>query len=272
LGGPFLEDFRLIHARLGINEMVCIETDKLVHRRQEFNKPIESIVCLHRSLEDYLARTEFEAPVILWLDYTEPKHLKTQIETFAEQAYTMPVGSVIRLTLNANPASLCEVPKGEDSLKWRLAVFEDKVGEYCPAGLNPTDVSFQKYGASLLRTAQLAVERRMLDAKDRKICWALSTVYADGQPMATTTLVVLPLGDAMTPPLVKNWEFSSAPSEPLVLDMPALSTLERLTMEAYEDPKARMAFELPVSQMGQNPFETFKRFYRVFPHFSRVEL
>jgi hypothetical protein len=28
LGGPFLEDFRLIHARLGINDMVCIESEE----------------------------------------------------------------------------------------------------------------------------------------------------------------------------------------------------------------------------------------------------
>jgi hypothetical protein len=31
-------------------------------------------------------------------------------------------------------------------------------------------------------------------------------------------------------------------------------------------------FELPVSDMGEDPFETFKKFYRIYPHFSRVEL
>jgi len=24
--------------------------------------------------------------------------------------------------------------------------------------------------------------------------------------------------------------------------------------------------------MGENPFEVFKKFYRIYPHFSRVEL
>lgn len=37
LGGPFLEDFRLIHARLGLKDLVCIEAEENVHKRQLFN-------------------------------------------------------------------------------------------------------------------------------------------------------------------------------------------------------------------------------------------
>ena len=33
LGGPFLEDFRLIHARLAIKDMVCIEMEKEVREK-----------------------------------------------------------------------------------------------------------------------------------------------------------------------------------------------------------------------------------------------
>ena len=33
LGGPFLEDFRMIHGRLGIAKMTCIETEEQVHKR-----------------------------------------------------------------------------------------------------------------------------------------------------------------------------------------------------------------------------------------------
>jgi hypothetical protein len=29
---------------------------------------------------------------------------------------------------------------------------------------------------------------------------------------------------------------------------------------------------LPESDMGEDPFAVFKRFYRIYPHFSRVEL
>lgn len=90
--------------------------------------------------------------------------------------------------------------------------------------------------------------------------------------MATATLVVCGAEDGVVEQLVKDWQFNSIPTSPLLLDMPALSTLERLTMESSDDARARLGFELPKSDMGEDPFESFKRFYRVFPHFSRVEL
>lgn len=57
-----------------------------------------------------------------------------------------------------------------------------------------------------------------------------------------------------------------------ILDLPALSTLERLTMESADDAQIKMGFTLPKSDMGEYPFDVFKKFYRIYPHFSRVEL
>ncbi len=63
--------------------MTCIETEEQVHKRQIFNRPIASIDCVHKSLEDYLDETDFDSPAIIWFDYTEPKGITTQIERFA---------------------------------------------------------------------------------------------------------------------------------------------------------------------------------------------
>lgn len=106
LGGPFLEDFRLIHGRLGIAKMTCIETEEQVHKRQLFNRPVASIECVHKGLEDYLDETNLDSPAIIWFDYTEPKGITTQIERFARTIGTVPIGSILRITLNANPESL----------------------------------------------------------------------------------------------------------------------------------------------------------------------
>ena len=46
LGGPFLEDFRLVHGRLGLSRMTCLESEEEVHKRQVFNRPIASIECV----------------------------------------------------------------------------------------------------------------------------------------------------------------------------------------------------------------------------------
>ena len=96
LGGSFLEDFRLVHGRLGINRMVCVESEEEVHKRQNFNRPIASIECVYSTLEDYLDGHEFDIPVIIWFDYAEPKSITAQIERFARTVGAVPVGSVLQ--------------------------------------------------------------------------------------------------------------------------------------------------------------------------------
>jgi hypothetical protein len=289
LGGPFLEDFRMIHGRLGIAKMTCIETEEQVHKRQLFNRPIACIECVHKSLEDYLDETDFDSPAIIWFDYTEPRGITTQIERFARTIGTVPIGSVLRVTLNANPASLgkpepkdisveAEGETSEDRTQkptiqeWRLARFKERLGSLFPNGLTANGMNFKTYGTSLLRALKLAVEKEALSFRDRRIVWALATHYADGQAMVTAALVVCQNDDKAIDELVKTWEFHATTDAPHRLDLPALSTLERLTMESNDDAQTKMGFELPKSDMGENPFEVFKKFYRIYPHFSRVEL
>lgn len=289
LGGAFLEDFRLVHGRLGIAKMTCIETEEQVHKRQVFNRPIASIECVHKTLEDYLDETDFETPAIIWFDYTEPKGITTQIERFAQTIGTVPIGSVLRVTLNANPTSLGKPdPKdlsvqvdGEASedrgvkptiQEWRLARFEERLASLCPSGVAPDDMSLKKYGPSLLRALKLAVDNEVLSFRDRRIVWALATHYADGQAMVTAALVVAPKDDTAIEDIVKGWEFYATTEAPHRVDLPALSTLERLTMESNSNAENVMGFKLPKSDMGEDPFEVFRRFYRIYPHFSRVEL
>lgn len=275
LGGPFLEDFRLIHGRLGIAKMTCIETEEQVHKRQLFNRPIASIECVHKSLEDYLDETDLDSPAIIWFDYTEPKGITSQIERFARTIGIVPIGSILRITLNANPSSLGK-PGGNlseaDLMDWRLQAFQRRLGALFPSGLSADGMKQENFGKSLLRALKLSVEKEVLSFRDRRIVWALATHYADGQAMVTAALVVCENDDKTIEESVKAWEFHATTDAPHRVDLPALSTLERLTMESTDDAQTKMGFELPKSNMGENPFEVFKKFYRIYPHFSRVEL
>ncbi|MCT9127678.1 O-methyltransferase [Cupriavidus gilardii] len=275
LGGPFLEDFRLIHGRLGIDKMTCIETEEQVHKRQLFNRPIASIECVHKSLEDYLDETNLDSPAIIWFDYTEPRGITSQIERFARTIGAVPIGSILRVTLNANPSSLGR-PDGNLSeaelMEWRLQAFQRRLGALFPSGLIADGMKQENFGKSLLHALKLAVEKEVLSFRDRRIVWALATHYADGQAMVTAALVVCQKDDKSIEESVKAWEFHATTDAPHRVDLPALSTLERLTMESNDDAEAKMGFELPTSNMGENPFEVFKKFYRIYPHFSRVEL
>ncbi|MDH4185911.1 MAG: hypothetical protein OEV08_02835 [Nitrospira sp.] len=275
LGGPFLEDFRMIHGRLGISKMTCIEAEEQVHKRQLFNRPISSIECVHKNLEDYLDETNFDTQAIIWFDYTEPKGITTQIERFARTIGTVPIGSILRVTLNANPSALGK-PQGNLSeaelMEWRLKEFQRRLGSLFPSELAADGMTQKYFGKSLLHALFLAVEKEVLSYRDRRIVWALATHYADGQAMVTAALVICEKDDESVEELVKGWEFYTTVNAPHRLDLPALSTFERLTMESDINAKAKMGFELPESDMGENPFEVFKKFYRIYPHFSRVEI
>jgi len=288
LGGSFLEDFRFIHARFGIFDMKCIESEENIHKRQIFNRPVNCIECVHNTIEGYIDDTEFEKPVIIWFDYTAPGKIVEQIERFSRTISEVPVNSILRVTLNADPTSLGKPDPNEIAVgvgkmidnpghkktlqEWRLDRFHERLGSLFPSDLKAEGMTFKNYGKSVLCALYLAVEKEVLSHSDRKIVWALATHYADGQAMVTATLIICAPEDKLIMKLVHDWEFFSSPETPLQLDMPALSTLERLTMESCEDAKDRLGFELPVSNMGEDPFESFRKFYRVFPHFSRVEL
>lgn len=289
LGGPFLEDFRLIHARLGIAKMTCIESEEEVHKRQLFNRPIASIKCVHKKLEDYLDETDIESPTIIWFDYTEPKGITSQIERFARTIGTVPVGSILRITLNANPESLGKPETQDLSVEsegdvspdraqkptiheWRLERFKERLSSLYPSGLSLEGMMSKNFGASLLHVVKLAVDKEALSFRDRRIVWALSTHYADGQAMVTATLVICSKDDNNIDAILRSWEFYTPLNSPHKIDLPTLSTLERLTMESNRDAQTKMGFELPMSKMGENPFAVFMKFYRIYPHFSRVEL
>jgi hypothetical protein len=303
LGGPFLEDFRLLHSRIGIGRrrggrtvgrLTCVESELEVHKRQRFNRPVASIKCVHSTLEKYLDQTTFTTPAIIWFDYTAPKGIASQIQRFAATVGTVPIGSVLRVTLNANPGEgKDEEPSGKDlsvevdgdvsadraqkptKAEWRFHRFKERLGTLVPNGLTTDAMTFKKYGPTLLQVLKLAVEKQALSFTDRRIVWALATHYADGQAMVTAALVVCPIEDFGVEKLIKGWEFYATPDDPHRIELPALSSLERLMMESNNNAQRKLGFDLAKvieSRLGVDPVDVFKKFYRLYPHFSRVEL
>lgn len=287
LGGPFMEDFRLIHSRIGISDMVCVEKDDEVRSRQQFNLPAPGIECVPNTLEEYVKSTEFDQPVVIWFDFTDPKCVTSQIECFASTTLEVPDFSLLRITLNANPEALGrpkpeEIQTPPDGVKdtedsrptlheWRLERFRKRLGGLTPNDSKTDDMSRQKFGGILLKSVQFAVDRELLQVRNRRVEWLLATHYADGQPMVTATLIVLPTSVPL-PMTTSSWPFYTTPSSPLVLDMPVLSSRERLALEASGAPDNHFDFQIPTAGLSENSYASFRQFYRVYPHFAKVEL
>ncbi len=286
MGAEFLEDFRMIHARIGISEMTSVECDPQIIKRQEFNKPLESIKCVEATIEQYLEKTTIRTPTIIWLDYTDPTSLKLQIETFLATLRDCPVGSIVRVTLNANSGSLGNPKPGEMTSKidsgsgdisqplhiWRLAKLREKLGDFVPNSLEPSSMVAKEFGGALLKILQFSVDREFKHSRDRVIHWALATHYADGQPMVTATAILTGLDDTKIKDLIERWEYASLPSSPLKLDLPSLSTKERIHLESKIQKGTEMTYTIPKGKLGEDPVECFEKFYRIFPHFGSVDI
>jgi hypothetical protein len=238
-------------------------------------------------MEEFLDIYDFEKPSIIWLDYTSAQNLPNQIERFTRTVSEVALNSIVRITLNASPDSLGSPKKGELIHKrdngrdgsgtalecWRLEKFKERMGNLFVAETKANGMSRDTYGVTLLSTLNNAIEDGKKYLFDRKILWGLATHYADGQPMVTATVIVVdPNSEAAISAAIEGWSYRSCPEAPHKLNMPSLSTLERLTMESNSNPESIINYDLQDPSLGGNPFESFKRFYRVFPHFARVDL
>lgn len=286
LGGPFLEDFRLMHSRIGLGHLTCVEREASVHARQQFNVPVSVVECHLGEFEEFLRGQDLDAkPSVIWLDYSDPKNLKDRLEFFADLVADVAANSVLKITLNANPGQL-GTPAEPDTHRlheFRLEELRKELGNYLPAGTEPEHMVRAGFGRVLLSALRLAVERR-LESGSAEFIGVCSSLYSDGQPMVTATGVVVSKGEResfIRRTCLPGWEFFRAEWwTPEVIDLPDLSTRERLTIEqalhAQEksDIDALLGFGLPKSELSSDgdSFAVYRRFYRLYPHFARIDL
>ena len=109
-GGPFLEDFKLMHGHFGIQKMISLEIEEEVLKRQRFNSPLSGdcislkLTNSGRFIDDELG--QLEGKIIFWLDYAIPKDTEDQINEFMQALRIMQNHSIVKITLNAEPKNL----------------------------------------------------------------------------------------------------------------------------------------------------------------------
>ena len=45
-----------------------------------------------------------------------------------------------------------------------------------------------------------------------------------------------------------------------------------MTLTFHDNPKEKLGYNLPTASLGEDPIDTFKRFYRVYPQFVKADL
>lgn len=245
-GGPSLEDFRLIHGRLRIEQLVSLESEEDVWKRQKFNKRPACVKCKWLSSNDFIddlythTRGYRRKRLIIWLDYAAANGRSRQ---FAELQTLIPKlreGDILKITLNANPATLGAQQAGEpwkDVEARRIQRINDELEDFLPQVVTRGSEITQSEIPKLLSKGIEFTGKGALSASTRLQLSLLSLFrYSDGpHQMLTATMVI---ASSQQPDqyeqilTVAGWEFLPRSWEDVTLiNVPMLSIKERIYLE-----------------------------------------
>ena len=233
LGGPYLEDFRLLYELYPKIRMVSIEEDKETLKRQEFHRPCSSLQLEPKNLSSFITSyNPGNAKSIFWLDYTRLE--RDCFDDFQHILGGMAPGSMIKVTLPSDPDKLFLAPDKRRSPEL-IDEFHEKFVDFMPntsANL-PRD---PKCFADLMQDmTQIAAQQALPTTyKGRKFIPVSSFRYSDGTQMFTLTGVVCRENmEGKLKKVFKDWEHANLTwKPPKLIDMPILSTKERLLFQS----------------------------------------
>jgi hypothetical protein len=283
-GGPFLEDFKAVHSHLRLSNMISLEANSEIRKRQKFNQPVSCIDPRHTTSSEFLTEYDFAASSIVWFDYTSPADLGIQLAEIELLTRKLNAGDVLKVTLNAAPESLGRPKDDMDLKQFRLERAKDRMTVYGPAEISEDDVTNARYPNLLVRCVESAIKKG-LQTKPRCIAEPLSTfVYKDGQQMCTVAAIVLDKVDVdkfYSETRLKHWLFwCSDWSDLRSISVPQFSAKERMHIESFlpdiKDPSVLIDklgyFVGEDYDEAKGLMGNFVQYYRMYPWYSRVIL
>ncbi|MBD2048743.1 hypothetical protein H6F78_24620 [Coleofasciculus sp. FACHB-64] len=284
-GGHSLEDFKYIHSRFGICNMISIEEDAEVYNRQKFNQPHNCIDCLHQSSDDFTNEFQTTDPTIIWLDYVKPSDLRKQIEEFQATISKLNPLDIIKITVNSHPSSYVPSGKGMDSFTLqdaRIEKLNKMLGDIFPSADVTVDMMTEKkFPEALCLVLKYAANLAMAGQSDIYFQSLTAFSYADGQQMLTVTGILLEKTknqEFFNQTNIDKWELSNISwKKPRRINVPDLTIKERLYIDSRLPNSQAKAIQDELGFLFDSKesisiemLETYILFYRQSPYFSRI--
>lgn len=292
LAGPFLEDLRVMDYFFPSMGLVSLESNEQTFQRQNFHLFNSRIKLLQTPLGNFLS-DDYEPGVkdVFWLDYTDLKYAR--FEEFQVVLKKVPAGSVVRITLRAEPeldlASLRGRLPDEAINQVRSELektFEDEFYKVLP---HPSSGAFAT-SKDFARMVQLMIRRAASTALDtngsrRDFLPIQATRYKDQTQMLSLTGIVCQRDEiTRTREQLKSVRFTCFDwEEPTEINIPALSVKERLLLERLlpissdKDAGDILLRELKYKiengeKASKQQLSCYADFHREYPNFVRVSL
>ena len=221
MGGPFLEDHRLLYYAYPQLRLVSIEEDEQTYRRQHFHRPCSDKVLdlRHQDFRSFLRTYEStDQKSIVWADYTDLQY--EHVDNFVALLQTLPNGSMVKTTLKCQAGSYLG-----DRAKRRL---RRQFGRVLATSVTIPAQELQ-FASMLQGMMQVAAQQALRGMRDREFQPVSAIYYRDSVGMYTLTGV---LCSSEERPALKRrftgWQFASLDwGSPLHVDVPELTTKER---------------------------------------------
>ena len=279
-GALSFEEFKLLHKRLEINDMVSLEAERDIYIRQKFNKPVSCINLMHKLSSEYIAETNLDKNVIFWLDYTKPID-KITLDEIRDLLDKYSNGDILRLTFHADPSQLGGNPKKKrPSLqKQRINILRENLGDYFPDSVTAADMVRASYPSVLMRILKKMTTDLFLEQTKRMLPLAAYS-YADGALMFTFTGIVLHTENVdSAKSKLRGWPHANLEWEPPhFIEGTDLTIKEILAIRSYlpsslnsaKSHMAQMVGESDLPAAFDQSLTNYGKYYQYYPNFHQV--
>lgn len=280
LGGPYLEDFRLLYESCPNTSMVSIEANCETFKRQRFHLPSSNVQLVNSDVASFIAQFDPNSTKsIFWLDYTKLEY--RCFEDFRTLLNLVEEMSMIKVTLRCNPSDFHAIAN-EGERREKIEEFHAEFGSVMPPntfGLPRGREEFAKLLQEMLRTAS---EKALQPSATTLVFVPVSSFYyRDTAGMFTLTGVVCKNKNKKDVELAyQDWPFANSDWDtPKPINVPVLSTKERLHLQ-HLIPSTSAAGPILLQALGYlidddvpktiNTLEQYADFHRYSPYVMRA--
>lgn len=274
MGGPFLEEYRLLYELYPELRLVSIEANAETYKRQQFHRPCSDQVLDLRqdSFKSFLSTYEpKDERSIVWADYTDLKY--EYIDNFIVLLRKLATGSMIKVTLRADARRYqCNEARADFREEFDEVLADSAA---IPAG--------SPQFATLVQEMMLtATEQALEGMQERKFQPVSAMYYRDTVGMYTLTGVVCSAGGAAeVRKKFSGWQFANFGwAAPERVELPELTTRERHHLQTMlpcdEDAGAmlqeRLGYLIDTKKKGsQRMLGQWARYHRYAVTFVRAD-
>lgn len=292
MGGPQLEDHKLIHQDLGITNLFSFEEDDVVYKRQLFNQRPSCIKCVQRPIGDFVEHFDNfieeeklqDKTLIVWLDYASPKRREQLIEYETLLSKLSPQ-DIVKITLNANPGTLGEKQSGETQgalFNRRLENLTEQIGEYLSPDTTSEDMTGKRLIPVLGSTIEIAAEKGIsINHRLTPLLLSLFSYQDSDHLMLTATIRLTNKSDVEEfKNSIQQWDYlPNSWRDARKINIPSLSAKERLEIDGklptndFEALHNSLPFKLHTdNQISLEMLQEYAQHYRRYPSYFQVIL